>query len=161
MLVQIFHIFYNTFFHRTRNADAVDHCKMLYIFAEPAAPACGHTLMLNFAAMSKTAITSLMPATRQLSTWQNSIASACMNCLNITLFWRASPVATPIGATARAIFACPRISPGLVGSSIHQGPTSARPFIFFYRFIDIPYLINIKHNFQTWTDFFPNNAAKA
>ena len=45
-----------------------------------------------------------------------------MSCLNITRLWQCSPVATPIGCTARATAAWPRTSSGLVGSSIHVMP---------------------------------------
>ena len=40
--------------------------------------------------------------------------------------WTCSPVATRIGATPRAIAACPRMSSGLVGSSIQYGSNRAR-----------------------------------
>ncbi len=43
----------------------------------------------------------------------------------MTRFWQCSPVATPIGASARAIAAWPSTSSGLVGSSIHQGSKRA------------------------------------
>ena len=39
--------------------------------------------------------------------------------------WTCSPVATRIGATARAIAAWPRMSSGLVGSSIQYGSNGA------------------------------------
>ena len=45
--------------------------------------------------------------------------------MNITRLWTCSPVATRIGAIARAIAAWPSTSSGLVGSSIHHG--SNRP----------------------------------
>ena len=45
---------------------------------------------------------------------------ACSSCLNRTRLAQCSPVATPIGATARAIAAWPSTSSGLVGSSIHS-----------------------------------------
>ena len=45
--------------------------------------------------------------------------------MNITRLWTCSPVATRIGATARAIAACPRMSSGEVGSSIQYGSNSA------------------------------------
>ncbi|MGE4180270.1 MAG: hypothetical protein AB7J34_10625, partial [Limisphaerales bacterium] len=41
--------------------------------------------------------------------------------MNITAFAPCSPVATRIGEIASAIAACPWISSGLVGSSIHHG----------------------------------------
>ena len=70
--------------------------------------------------------TSFTPPTRQLSTWQKPIAPACRSCLKMTRFWQASPVATRMGATSRAMAAWPSTSSGEVGSSIHQGSNSAR-----------------------------------
>ena len=52
-------------------------------------------------------------------------APACMSCLNIVRLWQCSPVAMRTGATSRAIRAWPRMSSGLVGSSIHQGSNCA------------------------------------
>src|SRR5918992_338297 len=91
----------------------------------PTPPACGHTGTPNLAASSSTATTSLTPPSRQASIWQTPIPPACRNCLNITRFWQCSPVATAIGATARAIAACPRTSSGLVGSSIQRTSVGA------------------------------------
>ena len=67
-----------------------------------------------------TARFSLTPPSRQLSIWQKLIASACSSCLKSTRLAQCSPVATPTGATARAIVAWPSTSSGLVGSSIHS-----------------------------------------
>ena len=50
----------------------------------------------NLAAMSNTANTSFNPPILQLSIWQNWNPLAWNNCLNMTLFWQCSPVATPI-----------------------------------------------------------------
>ena len=68
---------------------------------------------------------SLTPATRHASICMTSIASACSSCLKITRLATCSPVATRIGLTARRIAAVPRMSSGLVGSSIHTGGTCA------------------------------------
>ena len=48
--------------------------------------------------------------------------------MKTTRFWQTSPVATPTGATARAIAAWPRTSSGLVGSSIQYGSKPASAF---------------------------------
>ena len=84
----------------------------------------GQTGMPNSAAISRTAMTSFTPPRRAASIWQTAIASAWNSCLNITRLWTCSPVATRIGATARAIAAWPRMSSGLVGSSIQYGSNS-------------------------------------
>ena len=77
--------------------------------------------MPNLAARSWIEIASLTPPTRHASSWQTSIASAWKSCLKTTRFWMCSPVATRTGAISRRIRAWPRMSSGLVGSSIHQG----------------------------------------
>ena len=92
----------------------------------PTPPACGQTGMPKRLARSITASTSFTPPSRQESIWQNRIAPACISCLKITRFWHISPVATPMGATPRAIAAWPSTSSGDVGSSIHHGSNSAR-----------------------------------
>ena len=71
----------------------------------PTPPACGQIGMPNWVDSSMIESTSFTPPTRQLSTWQKPMAPACRSCLKMTRFWQASPVATPIGATALAIFA--------------------------------------------------------
>lgn len=55
-----------------------------------------HDKPLNLAANRITARTSLTPPSLQASIWQYCMALAFRNCLNITLFWHISPVATPI-----------------------------------------------------------------
>ena len=90
----------------------------------PTPPACGQTGTPNFAASSTTASTSLTPPSRQQSSWQTSIAPSCSSCLKTTRFCTCSPVATRTGATASRMRAWPRMSSGLVGSSIHHGSTS-------------------------------------
>ncbi len=52
-----------------------------------------------------------------------------MNCLNIVRLWQCSPVAIRTGATSRAIRAWPRMSSGLVGSSIHHGSNCASSLV--------------------------------
>ena len=98
---------------------------MLHVLAQAHAPACGQTGIPNFAASSSTASTSFTPPSRHASIWQKAMAFACMSCLKTTRFWQCSPVATPIGATARAMAAWPNTSSGLVGSSIHHGSKRA------------------------------------
>src|SRR5204862_59209 len=90
----------------------------------PTPPACGQTGTPNLAARSTTASTSFMPPRRQQSSWQTSIASSWSSCLKTTRFCTCSPVATRTGATASRIRRWPRMSSGLVGSSIHHGSTS-------------------------------------
>jgi hypothetical protein len=46
-----------------------------------------------------------MPPSRQQSSWQKPMALAWKSCLKITRFWQCSPVATWMGAIARAILA--------------------------------------------------------
>ncbi len=92
----------------------------------PTPPACGHTRTPNFAASRRMAMFSFTPATRAASIWSTSMAPACSSCLNITRFCTCSPVATGMGATPRAMAACPRMSSGLVGSSIQAMPYGAR-----------------------------------
>ena len=60
------------------------------------------SLPLYLAAMRITAMISFGPARRQVSIWQYWRAPLVRNCLNITLFWQCSPVATPIPSGARA-----------------------------------------------------------
>src|SRR5919202_265402 len=95
----------------------------------PTPPACGQTGTPNFFAISKTAMTSFTPPSRQASIWQNETAFAWKSCLKRTRFWQCSPVATPTGATDFAIAAWPSTSSGLVGSSIQYGSNSARRFV--------------------------------
>ena len=57
--------------------------------------------------------------------WQKWSASAWKNCLKVTWLATCSPVATRMGAMARAMAAWPRMSSGLVGSSIKSGSNSA------------------------------------
>ena len=54
-----------------------------------------------------------------------SMAPAWSSCLNMIRLWTCSPVATRMGATPRAIAAWPRMSSGLVGSSIQYGSNGA------------------------------------
>lgn len=68
---------------------------------------------------------SFTPATRHASICITSIAWAWSSCLNSTRFATCSPDATRTGATARRIAAVPRMSSGLVGSSIHAGRNGA------------------------------------
>ena len=70
-----------------------------------------------------------MPPRRHASSWQKPIASDWNSCLKMTRFWQCSPVATWIGAMARAIVAWPNTSSGLVGSSIQKGSNSASRFM--------------------------------
>ena len=57
------------------------------------------------------------------------MASAWNICLKSTRFMPCSPVATPIGADRRRIAAWPRMSSGLVGSSIQHGSKWASALI--------------------------------
>src|SRR5205823_10997217 len=125
VLVQVVHVLDDAVLERRADAHVVEDREMLHVLAQPHAAGVGQTGIPNFAASSSTASTSLTPPSRQLSIWQNRIAPACISCLNMTRLWHCSPVATPIGAIARAIAAWPSTSSGLVGSSIHQGSNRA------------------------------------
>ena len=69
-------------------------------------------------------MTSLTPPRRQPSSWQTSMAPAWNICLNMTRLWQCSPVATRTGATSARTIMWPRMSSGLVGSSIQYGSTT-------------------------------------
>lgn len=81
-----------------------------------------------FLAINSTARTSLTPPILHASIWQTSMAPEARNCLNMTLFWHISPVATPMPSGARAVRMAlwPRMSSGEVGSSMNHGLNSAR-----------------------------------
>jgi hypothetical protein len=68
---------------------------------------------------------SLTPATRVASIWSTCTPPDWRSCFAITRLAMCSPVATGTGATSRAMRACPRMSSGLVGSSIQARSNSA------------------------------------
>ena len=103
--------------------------------------------MPNLAARSWIEIASLTPPTRHASSWQTSIASAWKSCLKTTRFWMCSPVATRTGAISRRMRACPRMSSGLVGSSIHQGSCAASVLHRRDRLVDAPHLVGVHHQY--------------
>ena len=103
--------------------------------------------MPNLAARSWIEIASLTPPTRHASSWQTSIASAWKSCLKTTRFWMCSPVATRTGAISRRMRACPRMSSGLVGSSIHQGSCAPSDLHRRDRLVDAPHLVGVHHQY--------------
>ena len=97
-------------------------------------------------------------ASRAESSWQKSIASAWNSCLNSTRFMPCSPVATPMGATARRTAAWPRTSSGLVGSSIHSGLNSARCAHPFDGLGHVPHLVRVDHEIGVPADHLARDA---
>ena len=86
---------------------------------------------------------------------------ACMNCLNMMRFWQCSPVAIRIGATSRAMRAWPRMSSGLVGSSIHQGSNSASRRVARDRLVDVPHLVGVHHQEALGADLLADQRGAA
>ena len=100
-------------------------------------------------------------ASRAASSWQKSMASAWNICLNSTRFMPCSPVATPIGATARRIAAWPRMSSGLVGSSIHSGLNSASALDPLDGLRHVPHLVRVDHQVRVPADDLAGDAQAA
>ena len=117
--------------------------------------------MPNLAARSWIEIASLTPPTRHASSWQTSIASAWKSCLKTTRFWMCSPVATRTGAISRRMRACPRMSSGLVGSSIHQGSCAASVLHRRDRLVDAPHLVGVHHQDPLGPELAPDQCGAA
>ena len=79
----------------------------------------------------------------------------------MTRFWHCSPVATPIGATARAIVAWPSTSSGLVGSSIHHGSNARELAHPGDRLVDVPHLIGVHHQLAVGPDLLADERRAA
>ena len=75
----------------------------------------------------------------------------------MTRLWTCSPVATRIGATARAIVAWPRMSSGLVGSSIQYGSNSASAGHPVDRLVDAPALVRVDRQHRVRADLLAHD----
>ena len=72
-----------------------------------------------------------------------------------------SPVATAIGATARAIVAMPSTSSGEVGSSIHRSPYGASRSHPVDRLVDVPALVGVDRQLDVGADRVAHEAHAA
>lgn len=88
-------------------------------------PAWGHTGILKFLDISKTLRISVTSASLHKLIWHTLTAPTWRSCLKIIWLCAYSPVATPVpwGARAFGITTCPRILPGVVGSSMNLKTT--------------------------------------
>ena len=81
--------------------------------------------------------------------------------MNITRLATCSPVATAIGATARAIVAIPSTSSGDVGSSIQRSPYGASRSNPVDRVGDVPALVGVDRQLDVGSDRVANEAHAA
>ena len=79
----------------------------------------------------------------------------------MTRLWQCSPVAMRMGATSRRMRAWPRMSSGLVGSSIHHGLSGREGAGAFDGFEDAPLLVGVDHELVGPADLFADDVAAA
>ena len=89
------------------------------------------------------------------------MAFAWNSCFHITRLWTCSPVATLMGAIARAMAAWPRMSSGLVGSSIHIGSHLRQGVHPLDGLGHAPDLVRIDHQLPVGADDLPGDTGPA
>ncbi len=143
---------------RAADRDVVDHGQVLDELAQPDAAGMGADRDAELGGHQQDR-DDLVHARRggHASIWQIAIASAWNSCLNMTRLWTCSPVATRIGATARAIAAWPRMSSGLVGSSIQYGSNSAQLGHPGDRLVDVPALVGVDRHHRVRADLLADD----
>jgi hypothetical protein len=124
MLVKVIDIFGHAVLQRSGDGDEIKNRKVLDEFAESNTASVGthgHIELLRHEVDGEDLVDAGQPRRIELAEIDGF-------GLNNTRFIPCSPVATPIGATARRIAAWPSTSSGLVGSSIHIGRNCERAF---------------------------------